>query len=464
MPLTLTIRNFDELDNGSPLYLTLDRRGATIGRAATTDWCLPDANRHISSRHCEIRFIDGRYELNDISTNGTFLRGQEARLPGPHVLQQGDVLVVGQFEIEAALDDATAAAAASSQDQPKLASWKSWTDAAEGKESAPVIDEASWDRKPQGSAISGSGPMAQNWAPPSSAAPAPSPSDAWGPSGGSGSAGDSGWGAPGGSSDPAAPAPAPAQSGGGNVWDQFAASNQVDWARGGFGSPTPAAAPTPPPAAPQSAPEPAQQQEAPAQPPPSAGQALAYLAQAAGIDPGRIDKGEAETMARAGDLLRRLVAGLVVMMEARARAKSQMGAQGTNLELDGNNPLKFVRVPEEALLKLLNEPERGFMNAERAVEDSYKDLQAHQMATLKAMQGALKATLDRFSPRAISARAEDAGVLSKILPGARDAALWKAYEKEFGGVARGSDEAFMDVFAKEFRKAYDEVSRSPNNF
>ena len=52
-------------------------------------------------------------------------------------------------------------------------------------------------------------------------------------------------------------------------------------------------------------------------------------------------------------------------------------------------------------------------------------------------------------------RAETRGVLSKILPSARDAELWKAYEREFEGVARGSDEAFMDIFAKEFKTAYE---------
>jgi predicted component of type VI protein secretion system len=83
------------------------------------------------------------------------------------------------------------------------------------------------------------------------------------------------------------------------------------------------------------------------------------------------------------------------------------------------------------------------------------------MATLKAMQGALKATLDRFSPQAIRARAQQGGLLSKILPSAKDAALWAAYEREFSGVAQGSDEAFMDVFAKEFRRAYEELARKP---
>ncbi len=157
-------------------------------------------------------------------------------------------------------------------------------------------------------------------------------------------------------------------------------------------------------------------------------------------------------------LLRKLVAGMVVMLEARARAKSQMGAQGTALQFDGNNPMKFARTPEQALQQLLNAPERGFMSSDRAVEDAFVDLQSHQIATLKAMQGALKATLDRFSPSAIRDRAESKGILAKIFQDSRDAALWKAYEKEFGGVVQGSDEAFMDVFSREFRKAYDELT------
>jgi predicted component of type VI protein secretion system len=95
------------------------------------------------------------------------------------------------------------------------------------------------------------------------------------------------------------------------------------------------------------------------------------------------------------------------------------------------------------------------MDPEGAIEDAFCDLQAHQMATLAAMQGALAATLARFSPAAIRKRAETRGLLAKIMPSAREAALWQAYEREFEGVARGSDEAFMDVFAKEFRAAYE---------
>ncbi|MDO7843823.1 type VI secretion system-associated FHA domain protein TagH, partial [Sphingomonas immobilis] len=209
------------------------------------------------------------------------------------------------------------------------------------------------------------------------------------------------------------------------------------------------AAPPPPPSAPPAPPP----QAAPAVP---ADAFVAAFVKATGVEPGQVKDMSPATLDRAGQLFRRLVAGLVVMIEARARAKSQMGAESTSFSMDGNNPIKFARTPEEAMAALLNPSVRGFMEAGAAIDDAYFDLQSHQIATLKAMQGALRSTLDRFSPTAIKKRAETGGLMSKIMPGAKEAALWQAYEKEFGGVAQGSDEAFMDVFAKEFRKAYDE--------
>jgi len=215
-------------------------------------------------------------------------------------------------------------------------------------------------------------------------------------------------------------------------------------------------------AAPPLAPAPLAAAPVAASAPAASGDAVAAvmaLLSGAGLESDAIHQDAGAAMHQAGLLLRKLVAGMVVMLEARARAKSQMGAQSTGLEISGNNPLKFARTPEQALKHVLNPPERGFMAADKAIEDSFKDLQAHQLATLKAMQGALRSTLDRFSPKSIRSRAETRGLLEKILPSARDAAMWKAYEKEFSGVAFDSDEAFMDMFSKEFRKAYDDISR-----
>ncbi len=207
-------------------------------------------------------------------------------------------------------------------------------------------------------------------------------------------------------------------------------------------------APPPPPAAPL-----------PTAPPQQASPDAIYAALlgALGVPSSQIDISEEEAAAKAGRMLRHLLAGLMILLEARARAKDEMGASATQLRFDGNNPLKFARNVDQALQMMLNPKLRGYMEAEQAIEDSYRDLQAHQIATLKAMQGALRETINRFSPTSIKERTESSGLLSKVMPGQREAALWKAYEKQFSGVAEGSAEAFLEVFSKEFRAAYEDA-------
>jgi type VI secretion system protein len=79
-------------------------------------------------------------------------------------------------------------------------------------------------------------------------------------------------------------------------------------------------------------------------------------------------------------------------------------------------------------------------------------LQAHEVAMIAAMQEALGATVERFSPDAIKARVTAKGGL---LPGSREAALWRAFEGEYKALAHESEAAYLDLFAKNFRKAYE---------
>jgi type VI secretion system FHA domain protein len=507
MTLVLTITNVESLENGVPTRLKLDRHGAVIGRSPHADWSLPDPRHYISSTHCEIDYVGGSYLLVDKSTNGAFLNGSSERMGSPHTLKTGDVVLIGHYEIAVQVNGVGPASGASGSSDAGR-DWSGWD--AHVAPAPGRVDPSAWDRPAAKSAISGEGPMSANWTPSradhdpdspwSTPAPATDPASPW-------------------SSPVSETSSAPAAH---DVWGALAAGSSVDWARGGFGaaapaadpfglapsaapaadpfgleppppagrrSPSPAVAPAPsardpfgdttaprsaaasawgalpsagagtaPPTAPASAAPTAPPpliKPAPAAAPPGAADAL--LA-GAGLDPALLQGAPDQILAAAGRALARMTAGLVVMLEARARAKAQLGAQGTALEFQGNNPLKFARSPDRALAQLLNPTERGFMPAEPAIEDAFRDLQAHQMATLAAMQGALAATLARFSPQAIRERAESRGLLAKIIPAAREAELWKAYEREFEGVAKGSDEAFMDVFAKEFRTAYEKVS------
>ncbi len=518
MTLILSLRNLSSLADGGPVELRLDRRGAIIGRSPTVDWTLPDPTNYISSRHCEVRFEDDTYLLRDTSTNGTVING--ARMNGPHRLANGDVVVIGQYEVSVSAPGGASAPA------PAAQAWGGWKDVAATTNDAGAGSD--WGKPKAKAALAGEGVLGANWEPPSVAPPSPfagggpssggqapatpepwqpaglapaapvappePPADAWGvPTPGSdwNSGANSDWSQNSPVNDPSAPSTG--QQAGRDIWGELASAHTADWSRSSFGiadadnaggglglNPTTGAdalgaLPPPPPsanpayaapAAPHApAPNPVPAQAA-ATPPgqlsadAAAEALLEQIAPLLGLTRADLHGEPAGTFAAMANLMRRLVSGLVVMVEARARAKAQLGAQNTILQFDGNNPIKFSRTPEQALAQLLNPTERGFMSADRAIDDAYSDLQAHQMATLKAMQGALRSTLDRFSPHAISSRFQSKGLLAQILPSKRDAALWKAYEKEFSGVSQGSDEAFMEVFAKEFKKAYeDEAAR-----
>jgi type VI secretion system protein len=379
MMLTLAIRNKEDAE-GAPPQLVLDGGEATIGRSPACDWTLPDPDKFISSRHCQIRFSDGGYVLADLSTNGTFLNGSVERMPTEHRIENGDVFQIGRYQIQATLGEPTKAEApAAEPTQPPAR--------------APELE-------------------------PEHAATQYVPSD--------------------------------------QLWQMVTAGSDVDWSRGGFGgAPGRDATVWQPAPLPETAD--AAVGEAPADT--ELDRLVAAFLQEARLSRADVPEASPDTLLRAARLMQRMVSGLVVMVEARARAKAQMGAEATAFSPEGNNPIKFARTPEQALARLLSPPEPGFMEGERAVEDALVDLQAHQVATLKAMQGALKTALNRFSPDAIRRRAELKGLFARILPTARDAALWQNYEREFGLVAQESDEAFLEVFAKQFRKAYEELAR-----
>ena len=111
--LTLRIENETTLPDGGPLSISVEgTRGIDIGRDQYLDWTLPDPNRFISGKHCEIRWRDGNYWLHDVSTNGTFLYGADGRLKAPHKLSDGDRFLIGHYIILTNISGRAAEAAA----------------------------------------------------------------------------------------------------------------------------------------------------------------------------------------------------------------------------------------------------------------------------------------------------------------------------------------------------------------
>jgi type VI secretion system FHA domain protein len=154
-----------------------------------------------------------------------------------------------------------------------------------------------------------------------------------------------------------------------------------------------------------------------------------------------------------GQAFRALVAGLRQVLIARATIKGEFRIEQTMIRARGNNPLKFSANDDDALTALLGVGRRTDMTPAAAIEDSLRDLRMHELATMAAMQVAVRAMLDELSPDKIRAGADQGGMA--VLPAQRKARAWDAFEARHAAVVQALVDDFDSIFGKSFARAYE---------
>ena len=431
MTLRLSIENMDRLPDGGPLRVQVQGRGLDIGRDQHLDWTLPDPTRHISGKHCEVRFRDGAYWLHDVSTNGTFVNGAQFRLDGPHLLRNGDRLTIGQYIVAVEVEG---------QSSPGRSVESSPFDQADRQEDPWSVTAAAApeDRRaymPQSAGYQGpdfldfalsAGPPRAPLDPAANvfAAERPAPEDDW----------LHGRPAP----QPIAPAapPTPTPRRPPARQDPDVAAPPSPALAANAGPPSPVAEPAPAAAADEAA-------------------LLLRIARAAGIADRALAGRDPNAVADEIGVVLKLVAhNLAQLLSSRSETKSLMrSANRTMIRALENNPLKFTATPEEALAIMFGPPTRNYLNAEAAVERGFADLKAHQLQTFGAMQAALEALFEDFAPDKIAASVGADQGLSGLV-GSRKARLWDAFVERWRAKTKRSDgrlsEAFMALFAENY--------------
>ncbi len=164
----------------------------------------------------------------------------------------------------------------------------------------------------------------------------------------------------------------------------------------------------------------------------------------------------AAQMQLVGVLMRAAVEGALGLLAARGIAKHEFGAAHTLIQARENNPLKFAAGADDALSRLLQLPEHGFIAALPAVNETFDALRAHEVALLAAMRAALQAVVDRFDPAAIERDlADKGGVWESLLPGHHKARLWECYCEQHAELNRGIEDNLNALFAGAFNAAYE---------
>jgi type VI secretion system protein len=462
----------------------------TIGRSADNDLMLADPSKMVSKRHCVLQNMGGDVTVVDYSSNGTFLNYEAARLgPTPTPLKDGDILIVGSYELSVSitaavgtgqidglalppqmdrladpLADVQTGSIARAPDQlhdplgeedhlsallnsaPSRDSFESVSRASTADMGARAgellpddldLDDLFGDAKTADVVtMRQDNPFAEDAFDPPRVQQDNMIPDDWDDL----------------ISPPDTP-DTPAQQ------DPFQApkSTQQPYVAPAVSPPQPTLQPDTTTTARQPLPDPIAMKVARAGTATGGSQAdmaaMRAFLKGAGMDEMSIDPHEVpQTMQEIGQVFRVLVEGVRDALLARSSVKSEFRIETTMIASKGNNPLKFAITPEMALESLIK-PKRGFQNPAEAAREGIEDVQAHEMAMVKGMEAALKGVLTQLAPQQLEGRIAATGAFGSMLKG-RKARYWEAYEQLYADIAEQAEQNFNELFASEFARAY----------
>ncbi|MDO9344094.1 MAG: type VI secretion system-associated FHA domain protein TagH [Pseudomonas sp.] len=437
MSLCLTISSYHKITPGQCSEKSMNQGAMAIGRSSDNDWVLPDPERLVSSQHCVIQYKEGRYYLTDNSTNGVELvkAGIRMRRGNSELLQDGELIRIGDYEIQARIDFNVQAIDSQpfAGDSPN--SFEALMGAVANKPApVPVIAPQF-----QGASSMDTLPDLFDFLSPTAVPPPTVPDHV-----------------PSEQHDFRPPTPVAMP-----VAEPPVVSGAVipeDWDLFGDAPAPVVSAPPPPTPQPVIPPPPVVEPVLPVADSQQPDLLQAFL-RGAGLDQLRLDKAQAEAqMESIGRSYRLMVEGLIDVLRARASLKGEFRMQQTMIQPAENNPLKFAPNADEALLLLLRHGNQAFMAPDLAVRDSFNALRAHQLAVMAGVEAAIKHLLSRFEPAQLEERMGKPGGLSSLFNGSRQAQYWQQFTELYSNISREAQEDFQDLFGREFSRAYEEHS------
>lgn len=462
MSLSLTVTSYRGQAPLQPMVITLDRQGASIGRASDNSWVLPAPDMYVSKHHATIEYRGNTYYITDNSSNGVFILPSEVPLGRGNstALRDGDQLGIGEYQVMVSVtaDEflSSGRAAASLFDSPKN------TDL----EQDPFMDLGA---DPIASLIDESDDLKDDFSLPEEAVDL----DLFSPS------------------SPSSPEKRVAtESDRVPTWDEAFSP-----ARGAEETPLPSL--SEPPATPddsaqagflpenwfeEDAPQSLATTSKPVRKPTPTVPGVATAAsqpssitptdstksgldqdiiqrfcQGAGIHDELVQQLTPETFYTIGQMLRIAIHGTMDVLLARTKIKSELRLDVTTIRAEENNPIKFSINADEAMVLLLeNEEHSGYMEPVCALEEAFDDIKAHQMAVIAGMQTALQSVLKRFDPERLETRLQKQSPISASIPIHKQAKLWSQFEQLYEDIETEAQDDFNRLFGHAFASAYEE--------
>jgi type VI secretion system protein ImpI len=120
MILTLEVTGTQAQDMGACHRKVFNAIGGTIGRLPDNDWVFTDP--YVSGRHALIRYVGGKFFVEDTSTNGVFINSMDNRVARgqPQELRNGDLLFIDAYKVNVSIQSDATVSLVAIRPQPAL--------------------------------------------------------------------------------------------------------------------------------------------------------------------------------------------------------------------------------------------------------------------------------------------------------------------------------------------------------
>jgi type VI secretion system protein len=482
----------------APVTKVFGARGGTLGRAAASDWVLPDPERYVSGTHAIISCEDDIYYIEDSSTNGVFLNNIEQPLgKGRRVaLKDGDLLYIGEYQISVCVTEELEESSAAEPDDIVVQGQA--VDSFLAKHHISYFDEDSYDHledreSPHADELADGMPKVQREgllenssgrdqpSPPKSEATVdwvqqPLTEEPLSPENGHEKSDNSNK-VPALSTDSSPLTATSSHTASGRTqtageeiseeWHEpiftdesesiasqnskvsFEPTTQTSSAERDSGRLEAFAR-----MAKRSAPSNFSPEEASSLD--SAQMLRAFLA-GAGIKQMSGDTGDAvQTMELVGACMRELIQGLMDLLIIRAGLKKEFHITATIVQPIENNPLKFAMGVDEALPYLLAESGSSFMPALDAIREGIQDVKDHHWAMMIAMQTAFEDLLKQFDPDTLEACLAKDSKMGSLRQVNKMFRRWECYRDFYASLTKDPHHSFQRLFGEQFVRSYEE--------
>lgn len=155
-------------------------------------------------------------------------------------------------------------------------------------------------------------------------------------------------------------------------------------------------------------------------------------------------------MEKIGVLFRVMLEGIVTLLKAREEIKKVFFLPITRIP-DNNNPLKFYPI-DKAIRFILGEAKQDFLPPQEAIKEGFTDLENHQLAMILAIDAWIEHVLKQLDPKSFE---EDIG--SKVCF-QKKSKCWDAFCKRYPWVVTKITDNFLKD--PEFAEIYEEKIKS----